>query len=96
MTKLTVVYAIRMSISHEVPLNILAENVACKNITERCRAYNTLAAKTGDLQLCCRSHILGIAKARSWSSTAKRGKHIHDTPRSIHKDAKALNHMGNE
>ena len=94
-TKWTVVYAIRKSRSHEVPLNILAEHVAGINITDRYRAYDTLAAKTGDLQSYCWSHVLGDAK-ELMEFYGEEGKRIHDTLHSIHEDAAKLKHMGNE
>ncbi len=94
-TKWTVVYAIRKSRSHEVPLNILAEHVAGINITDRYRAYDTLAAKTGDLQSYCWSHVLGDAKELA-EFYGEEGKRIHDTLRSIHEDAAKLKHTGNE
>ena len=94
-TKWTVVYAIRMSRSHEVPLSILAEHVAGINITDRYRAYDTLAAKTGDLQSYCWSHVLGDAK-ELMEFYGEEGKRIYDTLHSIYGDAKALDHKGNE
>ena len=90
-TKWTAVYAIRMSRSHEVPLNILSGHVAGINITDRYRAYDTLAAKTGDLRSYCRSHVPGDAKELT-EFYGEEGRRIRDTLQSIHKDAKALDH----
>ena len=94
-TKWTVVYAIRDSRSHEVPLNILADHVAGVNITDRYRAYDTLARKTGDLQSYCWSHIIGDAKELI-EFCGDEGRRIHDTLQTMHEDALALKHRGNE
>ena len=78
-----------------MPLNILADHVAGVNITDRYRAYDTLAGKTGDRQSYCWSHIIGDAKELI-EFCGDEGRRIHDTLQTMHEDALALKHRGNE
>ncbi len=91
--KWTTVFVVRYSRGHDVPLEVLGKHAPGVNITDRYRAYDTLASKTGDSQQYCWAHILLDAKELS-GFYGDEGAEIYGTLCSLYAEAKTYDHHG--
>ena len=91
--KWTTVFVIRYSRGHDVPLEVLGKHAPGVNITDRYRAYDTLASETGDSQQYCWAHMLLDARELS-DFYGDEGAEIYGTLCSLYAEAKTYNHHG--
>jgi transposase len=91
--KWTTVFVVRYSRGHDVPMEVLGRHTPGVNITDRYRAYDTLASQTGDSQQYCSAHILLDARELS-EFHGDEGAEIYGTLCSLYIEAKTYNHHG--